>query len=505
MASTGKKQPIPHDSTKSEFVRRFKENPFIFVGTIVILVIVIVAFVLVPAIVPNAGGGRDLNFGTYNKTPINYVPGNYFAQVEAAVEQSQPGPLNIFTNYQVWREAFEATAVHTAILDEMAQAGYSPPKDVVDAEVARQFQTNGRFDAARYRQLDRSTQISLWRSARDDLTKQRYLGDISAIRVSSREAAFVAAMASPRRSFELAAFPFSSYPDTEIIAYVGANPDLFRLVHLSRITVNSSETEAQQVLALVQDRALTFEEAARTHSQDGYNDRGGDTGQRMAYELTTEIPAAAERAGVLALPAGQTSPLVKVPSGWAFFRAEEAPRPADMGESANLDKVRSYVMDFERGRVEDWVIGEAEGFIAQVKTDGFDAAAISRGLQTQSFGPLSLNYGENDLFTPLSSFGIGELGSAASNENFWRTAFLNTPVGSPSNPFTLGNSVLVIYPREENPADEDTIDSIKSAYSSYWVSYHAEDSLRSYFLYTTGKLQDRFGDTFWEIFSPSLE
>jgi hypothetical protein len=503
MASTGKKQPLPHDSAKSEFVRRFKENPFVFIGTIVILVIVIIAFVLVPAIVPEAGGGVDLNFGAYHKTPINYVPGNYFAQVESLIEQNQSGPLNVFTNYQVWREAFEATVVHTAILDEMAQAGYTPPKETVDAEVARQFQTNGHFDAARYRQIDRSTQISLWRSARDDMIKQRYLSDISALRVSSREAAFVAAMASPRRSFELAAFPFSSYPDAEITAYVGANPDLFRVVHLSRITVNSSEAESQQVLASVQAGTLTFEEAARTHSQDGYNDLGGDMGQRMAYELTTEIPDGAERAGVLALPVGRMSPIVKVPSGWAFFRAEEAPRQADMGE--NLDKVRSYVMDFERGRVEDWVIDEAEGFIAQVKADGFDAAAISRGLQTQSFGPLSLNYGESDLFTPLSSFSIGELGSAASNESFWRTAFLTTPLGSPSAPFTLGNSVLVIYPREETPADEATIDSIKSAYSSYWVSYHAEDSLRSYFLYTTGKLQDRFGDTFWEIFNPSLD
>ena len=45
------------NSTLADWKRRFKEHPFMFIGTLVILLIVIVAFVLVPAIpgVSNTG------------------------------------------------------------------------------------------------------------------------------------------------------------------------------------------------------------------------------------------------------------------------------------------------------------------------------------------------------------------------------------------------------------------------------------------------------------------
>jgi hypothetical protein len=147
-------------------------------------------------------------------------------------------------------------------------------------------------------------------------------------------------MAGPVRTFDMAAFPLSSYPDTEVAAYTAANPQLFKVTHLSKITISSSEREAQQILGSVKDGTLTFEEAAQNHSQDYYADRGGDMGVKMVYELVSEAPDAQDRDAIAALAAGEFSSIVKVPAGWAFFRAEAAPYPADTSDSSLRDKIR---------------------------------------------------------------------------------------------------------------------------------------------------------------------
>ncbi|MDR0708487.1 MAG: SurA N-terminal domain-containing protein [Spirochaetaceae bacterium] len=513
-----------NDSSESEFVRRFKTKPFIFIGTIIVLAIVIVAFVLVPAIVPEAArGGADLNFGTYNKTPINYVPGNYFARVQRSLAQSRQSLMNednsFLITYQIWREAFEEAAARTAILDEVQLAGYKVPSEIVDRRVAQQpeFQENGRFSPVKYREYDNTARMSLWREMQSAIVLEKYISDVTGLRVSSKEAEFIASMAFPQRRFDMIAFPFASYPDSEVTAYFNENSGLFRVTHLSKITVTSSEAETQRILDSIKNGETGFEDAARTYSQDSYADRGGDLGLRMVYELVTEVPNAEDRETLAALANGDYSPLYRLENGWAFFRCEAASYPADIGDSANLEKVRSYLMSNERGRVEDWVFEQAENFVNLARDNDFDTAALMQGLEKKSFGPLAINYGERrtssgyfggssadgvDLFTTLSSFPIDELYLAGSAENFWRAAFF-TPVASPANPIVVGNNVLVLYPVEELPPDTEGAESIKNMYTAYWASYNMEQSLKPFFL-RSKKLQDRFMVAFRQIYNFDL-
>ncbi|MDR3192163.1 MAG: SurA N-terminal domain-containing protein [Treponema sp.] len=505
-----KKQPVQEGfSSTEELIRRFKANPAIFIGTVVVLVIVIVAFVFVPAIVPSAGGGwqEELNFGTYDKIPINYVPGNYFAETREELARSQQSSVND-SNYQVmdfriWQEAFERTVEHIGILQEMKAAGYSAPEEVVDEEVAALpiFQENGRFSAARYRQLDNASQMNLWRQVQENIVEERYRSDIADLLRSSREEEFIIAMGTLRRTFDGAAFSVSSYPDTELIAYAEQNSGNFRSTHLSRITINSSEREARQVLGSVKDGVLTFEEAARTQSQDSYAERGGDMGVKMVYELSTEISDAQQREGLIALARGEISDLLQIGSGWVFFRAEENSYPADTSDPGTLEKIRSYVMGFERGRVDTWFIGQAEDLVNDTALNGFEDAVYSKGLTKFTFGPVALNYGDLGFFPTLSSFSIPELEDnyASTNLNFWQTAF-STPLNVPSKPLVLGNAVIVLYPKEEVPADEGEAENIK-AYFSYYLSISSMQELRSFF---TGneKLENRFWTTYQRYFMP---
>jgi len=509
MASKDKKQPEPakrDDSTKSEIMHRLKTHPYLFIGTVAVLVIVIISFVFVPAIVPRAYGGGDLIFGYYNKAPIKYAQNNYFYQVQQNMAHSQQissdDPNYIFKVAQVWRGAYEETVIHMGIQDEMKQAGYIVPTDVVDREVAKlpHFQENGRFSSTRYRAMDNSSRMNLWRQVHDSVAARSYIQDVSSLRTASKEASFISSMASPRRSFDLAVFPFSSYPDSELASYVQENPGLFKVTHLSRITLNSSEREARQILDAVKNGTSPFEEAAITNSQDWYAEKGGDMGIMTAFEFMFDINDEQERESIINLEKGSLSDVVKVSAGWAFFRAEEAVQAADTNDPSQMEKIRNYVSNNLRGRMEDWIIAEADKFIVQANESGFDEALANGNMTKKTFGPIPLNYGNTALFGSLSSSGVPELANAGTNQFFWTLAF-STPLNSVSRPIVIDDNVIVLLPLEEIIAEESETSNIENFFP-YWMNSGTQYAYRNHFL-TNEKLDDRFDEIFWKLWGGS--
>jgi hypothetical protein len=501
-----KEKKTAHEKSDSELIRRFKTSPFIFIGTFIVLVIVIVAFVLVPAIVPNAGSGRDvdLTFGYYDKVPISYVPGNYFAQYYEMVARYRQNTMNSenysYANYQIWREAFEGAAIHTAVLQEMKKSGYTAPSKMVDRDVARlpQFQENGRFSATLYRQMDDNRRLSLWRQVQEDIAKDHFRADVNGLLKPAAEAEFISKMAAAQRSFDMAVFSVDAYPETEYESYIGEHSDLFRSVHLSVITVNSSEREARKILDSIKNGETTFEDAARSYSKDSYADRGGDMGIKMVHELSIDIPEETEREKIITLVKDEYSDILKTDSGWSFFRIEEVVQEADASDAAVLEKVRSYVRNFERGRMEDWAIAQADNFITQVNELGLEGALAQQGIEKRSFGPIPLNYGNIDLFTTLASQSVPELSASAADENFWKTAF-STPVRTPSQPVVQGSNVLVLFPNEEITAEESTVEGITSSINSYWLGYVSEQAMQQHFM-NSPKMEDKFIDIYFRYF-----
>ena len=96
MAGKGKKHNSSEKgSTGSEMMSRFKSNPLVFIGTIFVLVIVVIAFVFIPAM-DRGGGGRSSSivFGSYGGIPIKYVPRNYLAQQYEYLARYYQGSIN---------------------------------------------------------------------------------------------------------------------------------------------------------------------------------------------------------------------------------------------------------------------------------------------------------------------------------------------------------------------------------------------------------------------------
>jgi len=494
------------EKTDSELVRRFKSRPLLFIGTFLVLIIVIVAFVLVPAIVPNAGGlNTDLTFGYYDNVPISYVPGNYFAQYYEMVARYRQNTMDSenfsYANYQIWREAFEAAVIHTAMIQEMKKAGYTAPEKIVDRNVARlpQFQgENGIFSPALYRRMDKNQQMSLWRQVQEETAKEHFRSDVTGLLTPGAEAEFIGKMASPQRSFDMVVFLVDAYPESEYEAYIQEYPDLFRSIHLSMITINSGEREARQILDSIKNGEITFEDAARSHSKDSYADRGGDMGIRMIHELSADIPEEAAREQVITLARDEYSDIIKTGSSWAFFHVNDSIQEADASDLTVMDKVHSYVRSFERGRMEDWAIAQADNFVTLANELGFEDALSQQGIGKTSFGPIPLNYGNVDLFTTLASQSVSELAYSSSDENFWKIAF-STPVQTPSQPIVQGSNILVLFPKDETEVEESVLENIVNTYNSYWLNYAMEQALQQHFL-NSPKLEDKFIDIYLRYF-----
>ncbi|MCL2758993.1 MAG: SurA N-terminal domain-containing protein [Treponema sp.] len=511
MAKRDKKGPTQErESAGAEIIKKFKQSPGIYIGSVVILVLVTVTFIGGDFL--SGGGlgssGGDLTFGYYDKVPISWVPGNmlsqYYEQAVFNFRSQGYDPNDSWVSYYIWKQAYERTVVHTAVLQMTNKSNYKASGKTVDKEIVQlpQFYDNGRFSMTLYNRMSDSARLSLWRQTQEDLTKRMFFRDFFRLLVPENEANFIAAMGSPNRSFEAVRFFVDDYPESEYLSYAYDNSALFGTIHLSKISV-SSEREAKRILDSVRNGTITFEDAARTQSIDGFSDRGGDMGIRFCYELNDEIPGFFDRDTIYNLGRGEISDIVSTTDGWSFFRVESELIDANFNDSGMMDRVRFHLRSFSRGRMEDWAIEQAYNFINDSMESGFGNAVRSRNLERYSFGPLPLNYGGVDLFTSLESFensGISsqELQELSSNENFWRVAF-SAPVNSPSEPLVQGNYVFVFFPVQESETNESLIENVAAGYASY-VETITDRSLQFYFLSNDEKMEDNFSDVFFRYF-----
>ena len=502
------------ESAGEAILKKFKQSPGIYIGSVVILILVIVTFLggdLLSGGRRFGSAGDDYIFGHYEKTPIAYVPGNYFAEnynnLHRYYQAQGVDVSNFWTSAQLWRMAFEGALTHTALLEIMKKSGYSVPERIVDREVSKltQFQENGRFSPELYRQTSESTRLSLSRQVQESLVKSVFYNDYYDLFYPRGEAEFIANMASLPRVYEFVTFSVDDFPESEFVLYARNNQSLFNSIHMSKISA-ASEREARRILSSVRDGTTTFEDAARNQSVDIYSASGGDMGIRYFYELEREITNSGDRGVIYGLRTGEISDIVVTADGWSFFRIENAVKTADLNDEAVMERARAYVRSFERGRMEDWAIARAREFSAQALDFGFEDAAYSWNLARDSFGPLSINYGSVDLFSSLESFSLynvssQDLSSMSRNENFWRT-ILQAQMDTPSSPLVQGSYVFVFVPIEEIKADQETIDNIKDRFSSWWnireypyLSYISEQLIQQYFVNS-----EKTDDSFWEAF-----
>jgi peptidyl-prolyl cis-trans isomerase D len=497
--------------------KRGTNDPFIYAGTIVVLVIVIIAFVFVPmgggASGSISNNGRSLSFGTYDGKAIEYSQGSYFAsQLSDLQDKLRQQGLNqenyqLF-NYQVFRGAFERTVVHMAAIDSVKKAGGSVTEAWLDKQVAQNpvFQENGKFSAQKYHDAALSQKLSVRSEIRDNSLYSNYISDLLSLSPSSKETAFVKEMAKPMRTIEYAAYPLSKYPDSEVEAWGKAHADLFRSLSLSRVTITSNEAEAKKLLKNIQDKKATFENVAKASSKDSYASKGGQEGLKFYYEFSSELAVKADADKLAALKAGELSSVLKTTSGtWVFFRADAAPTAADLTQGSTIAAIRNYLTSRERGVIEDWAIAQAK----ELSSSGANFASVAKkaGVAVKTAGPFAINYGDLSIsiygqnapiFAAMPS--DGDLAEAPSSEKFILSAFSTAP-GAVSEPFVLGDNVLVLKVKEASVAKDEATAPI-DFYYPYFFENGASSEIRDMVM-KSPLLKDDFSKVFFKYFQPA--
>ncbi|MCX8014297.1 MAG: SurA N-terminal domain-containing protein, partial [Rectinema sp.] len=421
--------------TENTLKKNFK-NPFVYVGTIIILVLTIIAFVLIPGVGGGVStGGENPSFGSWNGNRIEYAADSYFAdQVsqindylrQQGLDQSQ---AQLYA-YQVWRLAFQNTVIRTALLDSAKKAGMKISEQTIDEEIAKdsRFQEDGKFSLEKYNKTPLATRLSIRNRLREDLLIQNYYGDLLSVAPSTAEIEFVASMAKPQRALQYVSISFADFPTEKALEWARNNESLFRTIGLSKITITSSQKDAEKVLAQVKSNSLSFEHAAKSHSKDSYAEKGGDLGVQPFYLLKGEFKNEKDAETLMSLKQGELSSVFKVGENqWAFFRVNSAAAAPDFSKQSVIDEVKSYVFDREKSIMENWALAKAEEFAADAAKSGFSAAAKKHGLSVKAAGPFILNYGKPSFYfygqqislfqEPYRSLDI-ELTGAEVNENF---------------------------------------------------------------------------------------
>ena len=497
--------------------KRGIKNPFVYAGTIVILIITVIAFVFIPSMGGLGSSSSKLSFGSWDGKPINYEAGSYFAsqvaQINDYLRQQGMSEENFqLYAYQVWNLAFQSAAVRAAILDTVKSSGFKVTEAGIDEAVAANpsFQDNGVFSIEKYNALPKSEQLALRNSTEEDLYIQRFYEDLDSAAPSTAEMAFISSMVKPQRSIAYASLSLNDFPRENIVAWGKENTDLFRTLSLSRITLTSSESDAKKVLQQVSENKLSFEDAAKSHSQDSYADKGGDAGSVFYYSFEEGFLNAADAEEVAALAKGEISKVYQVADkAWAFFKINETITDPDFGADATMDEVEAYLFEKERGTLESWAIAKATSLLATAASDGFENSAKKAGLEVTQAGPFILNLGNPTFYAynqqiPLlqSLFSSQDfvIQSAEKDEGFMSELFTRKK-GELSRPLVVGDAVLVFKVTDDSEASDDESAMIQFMYP-YFYQESLDSNARAAFL-KSPKFKDDFTNTFFKVFQTS--
>lgn len=441
----------------------------IYIGSVVILVIIVVAFVLSPIAGGLAAGG-DIVFGAYNGEEIVWSTGGFFEQRYQAIASAaaaQSRDEDTFSQMSIartaLRTAFDEAVARTALLQIAERSGVRVSEARIDELMAAnpRFMEDGVFSVERYRATGNAERFSLRRLERELAITSAVPGDVtSGTRAGEAEARFVAAMAGPERSFELVRFEFADFPAEQQRAFALDNPHLFATLDLSVATAATQEAARELRDDLIADRE-GWDRIVTERSRDTAASEAGALGELLGHQVERILIDPSDLTKLLALAADELSQVIESTSGWSVYRLNGQVRPFDVAD--DLAPVAEYMNIFEQGQIQDFAFAQAEAFGIAARDRGFltAAAAIGEPVIETPFFPI--NYGNFPIYTRVESPDVDDLADAAFREEFFRGAF-SLGEGQIGTPIVLRQSVVVPRLREERDALEPLVDRITGSY-----------------------------------------
>lgn len=509
-----KKLPVVNDDRKKNEQNSVKKNPFTYGGSIVILVLIIVAFIWMPSSGKILGKKNPYIFGYYKGKAIELVIGNFlhqrflaynnYAQNQYQQGQSRVDPNNPYFLRQFWYQAYQDTVIRTALLDiaktKKVAVSVSAVNEVI-RERESEYMENGEFSPNLYQQTARTEQNSILKKHSENLVVEDTEETItSTARISDAEKKYLDTLAATEKQFSVIAFKLSEYPEEEVTKYAKENSSLFRKVSLSKITITSGESLAKDIYRQLAENNRLFEDLAKQYSTDMYKDNGGKMGWVYKYELDTISENDIDL--LFNLGKEEISPIIENDYGFSIYRCDESARDTDLASSEDLEKVRYYLNYQASGLIEDYFVAKANELRISALEKGMAAAAreIGKSVIQTSFFPVTYGtdnlqsyMGNRILFKAPGVLGSAEnvLISASTNQGFLED--LNAiKVNEISEPLISGQHVMIA-----SLSAEHTLSSEEMGYSapSKLFPLLAQQYYRSDFysgIMESGYLEDNF-------------
>ena len=464
-------------SQKTETPKHHRSN-FITVGSIIILILSAIAFVFLPGMFGGSKAGEPDVIGYFRKEPIKTNDEVFIKYLEHQLDQHKQQGYNMNEpgNYlSALYAAFNETATEKAFAYEVKKSGYIVPESAISRAIINSItQQKGSYSPKDYNQLSNSDKLKLRNSVLNNLIYGQYYDDffgshpygyptehsIFGLKSSSKEVPFVFNMNNPERSFEIAAFKMSNYPNSELVKFAKEHASLFRTLNFEIITV-SSKAEAEKIAKRIANNEITFEDAVSEYSNKNFSDSNGVLANNMVYKLK-KLLVEADFENVLKLGVDSVSEVIATGSFYSIFKCCDTAKDANFDNPETLDAVYAYITSDEPKVIEDYFMAKARDFAADAAVTSFDAACEKYGVEKQTPAAFPLNYGSNDLLRPVDADTV-VLAGASTNENFLKTAF-SLKLNEISSPVMLRDNILVLKLVEEKEVDEELLTSMSFFY-----------------------------------------
>jgi uncharacterized protein TP_0929 len=468
----------------------FKKNT-LAIGSVIILIFSIIAFVFVPAAGGQAGSNTKTMLGKWKNKRLDYTADGLFLreyrQLHRAAElrgylrnDNNNKAQQEFIERQIMRSAFNASMIQLAAQEEALSAGfYLPNKNINKALFSYYTDSTGAYSEKLYTDTSEQQRLANRREVIEYLTAQRYIEDnfgtydnIFGLKTSSAETAFVQKMADKERIFKYVVFEESQFPQDKIRAYGEEHAELFAEHNLLMLTFNSQE-DANKTAQALQKGETTFEDAVITNSTKLGTDSNGKLLSPYRTTVNRTFPESQDLDTVLKLDVDEVSPVVKTSSGYAIVKCTAPVTPADFTLTETQDRVLSYMKSNERGIIEDYLEQKAKTFIETAKIGGFAHEAAVNDLIVQTSNPITLNYGNAAILPQISYQSDTFFAAGLRNDTFFKKAFA-LKQGEISEPILLGSNVLVLQLDEEKACSEETLNNIESSYRQFASIWYYE-------------------------------
>lgn len=473
--------------------QKMKQHPVIYWLTVMTLIIIVVAFVIVPSTTGLMSSRTDSALGYFEGKKIANDGYSLYRSNLSAMEMNLRNsmPAEQFDMYYQYyastikNSTIENYAVVKMLNDNGIKVSPSKIEDLLrqqcgDFGIGAVYvvDTSQNFGPANFSEhlykIDRSKNNLRVKAARRNLAYREaasvFFSDMNALGTfSDNEKAFLNKMAGNSAAAEYFEVTDGMIDTEELALYVEANSDDFRTLSIQMLRADNKATAKEIAQELADDPELFTERAKVYNSTMRARDEGRMEGFAADIARKLNVTKDSTLKKITALDEGEISDILPIDGYFYIFKADAFAVEADADEIA-LSQVNELVNMIKLDEPElyrELMDGAAEAIVAKSRTEGFSTTASLYAAEVKKMESFPLNYGNASMLTGINP-------TQYSNDESFLSEVFSAEAGEVINPVSSGMDLMIfkVTERTEDTAAEANINenSIHNAMFSDYIN-----------------------------------